>query len=333
MPSRNTRTAPFTVDGTTTTAVWKLRGSAGPRGCKIVFLDITGLQGVVTLSYDGGVTYLNIECVDSAGNSIAAGGTITAADGLAVFVPAAGATHIKFTRSAGSGPLIFVEQATAEELAAFMGSTGGGGGGGATDTEFPPAAALADDTANPTTTSVAAMGMIFDGSTWDRWRGEVIPRASLREVTLTFSPDTSILASGDVIADSQILASVVRANDSKGWLVAFDLTDEDDNTAIDMDLVLLSANVSMGTENSPISISDANARNILGVIRIAVADWNDHINSKMASIGNRQGSMLALPITPVSGADDIYVALVCRSGTPTYTGSGITARFWFLDAN
>lgn len=39
------------------------------------------------------------------------------------------------------------------------------------DSEFPVAAALADNTANPTTTSVAAMNMVFDGTTWDRLPG------------------------------------------------------------------------------------------------------------------------------------------------------------------
>ena len=34
--------------------------------------------------------------------------------------------------------------------------------------EFPPATALADDTANPTTTSVGSFLMGFDGTTWDR---------------------------------------------------------------------------------------------------------------------------------------------------------------------
>lgn len=38
------------------------------------------------------------------------------------------------------------------------------------DTELPTAAALADNTANPTTTSVGTFGLLFDGSTWDRAR-------------------------------------------------------------------------------------------------------------------------------------------------------------------
>jgi len=45
-----------------------------------------------------------------------------------------------------------------------------GGGGGASDTELPTAAALADGTANPTTTTVGADNLVFNGTTWDRQR-------------------------------------------------------------------------------------------------------------------------------------------------------------------
>jgi hypothetical protein len=39
------------------------------------------------------------------------------------------------------------------------------------DTELSAAAALADDTANPTITSVGTFGHMYDGATWDRIRG------------------------------------------------------------------------------------------------------------------------------------------------------------------
>ena len=41
---------------------------------------------------------------------------------------------------------------------------------GTVDTELPAAAALADATANPTTTSVGALSLGFNGTTWDRLR-------------------------------------------------------------------------------------------------------------------------------------------------------------------
>lgn len=40
------------------------------------------------------------------------------------------------------------------------------------DTELPAAAALADTTSNPTTTSVGALGLFYNGATWDRMRGD-----------------------------------------------------------------------------------------------------------------------------------------------------------------
>ena len=45
-------------------------------------------------------------------------------------------------------------------------------GTGTTDTELPAAAVLADDTANPTAPAVASFGHVFDGTTWDRHRGD-----------------------------------------------------------------------------------------------------------------------------------------------------------------
>lgn len=43
---------------------------------------------------------------------------------------------------------------------------------GTVDTELPTAAALADNTANPTAPGVAAFGLVWDGTTWDRLRGD-----------------------------------------------------------------------------------------------------------------------------------------------------------------
>lgn len=40
------------------------------------------------------------------------------------------------------------------------------------DTELAAAAALADSTANPTIPSVGALGLVFNGTTWDRARGD-----------------------------------------------------------------------------------------------------------------------------------------------------------------
>lgn len=43
---------------------------------------------------------------------------------------------------------------------------------GTVDTELPAAASLADATANPSTTSVGALNLLYNGTTWDRMRGD-----------------------------------------------------------------------------------------------------------------------------------------------------------------
>ncbi|MGI0034302.1 MAG: hypothetical protein ACRD98_00340 [Nitrososphaera sp.] len=44
---------------------------------------------------------------------------------------------------------------------------------GTVDTELPAAASLADATANPTTPSIGALNLLFNGAAWDRVRGDV----------------------------------------------------------------------------------------------------------------------------------------------------------------
>lgn len=165
--------------------------------------------------------------------------------------------------------------------------------------------------------SLSAVGVI----------GATMP--ALREKTVTFSLDTNIYAAGDVLADRQIIAACVSADDANGYLVGMQILDEDDQAAAGMTVVFLSDDVSLGTENAAVSITDANARHIIGVVPIASGDWVDLINSKLVTkvMGD---TGLPMAITPKSGTDDIYVALI-TAGTPTQTASGITARFWFQD--
>jgi hypothetical protein len=144
-----------------------------------------------------------------------------------------------------------------------------------------------------------------------------------KTVDVTFSLDTSAYASGDVLADSQIIAACMRANNSTGVLSGFTLHDEDDQ-GIELDVVFLSANASIGTENAAVSISDANARNILGIVNVASSDWKDLGGVRVATKLN-----VNVPIVPGTDSDDVYVALITR-GTPTHTANGIRGRFHFF---
>jgi hypothetical protein len=68
-----------------------------------------------------------------------------------------------------------------------------------TITELPTAAALADNTANPTTTIVGAAGLVYDGSTWDRQKGDstdgtLVNLGANNDVTVTNATATNLKA-------------------------------------------------------------------------------------------------------------------------------------------
>lgn len=139
-------------------------------------------------------------------------------------------------------------------------------------------------------------------------------------VDVTLSLDTNIYASGDLLADTQAVASAVRLADGKGILHSVTVIDEDDQ-GVAFDLYFLSANNTLGSENSAPSISDANARDILGIVSIATADYKDLGGVKVAI---KTG--LNIIIKGAAASTSIHVAAVNGSGTPTYTASGIKLR-------
>jgi hypothetical protein len=147
-----------------------------------------------------------------------------------------------------------------------------------------------------------------------------VPR--LLEVTLTL--DTSAYADGDVLADTQPILRALRAENSVSKLDSLVLLDEDDQ-GVALDLVFFSANVSLGTENAAPSITDANARNQLGFVKIATTDYIDLGGCRIATKTN-----IDLPLKSAAGTTTLYVAAITRGGTPTYTASGIKLRLFVI---
>jgi len=145
---------------------------------------------------------------------------------------------------------------------------------------------------------------------------------TLVDVTLTL--DTSAYASGDLLVDTQVVASAVRLSDGKGILHSIMVIDEDDQGAA-FNLYFLSANNTFGSVNSAPSISDANARDILCVVPIATTDYYDLGGVKVADLHG-----LNRIIKGASASTSIYVAAVNGTGTPTYTASGLKLRIGIL---
>ncbi len=145
---------------------------------------------------------------------------------------------------------------------------------------------------------------------------------TLIDVTLTL--DTSAYASGDLLADTQAVASAVRVNDGKGILHSVTIIDEDDQ-GVAMDIYFLSANNTLGSENAAPSISDANARDILCRVSVAAADYTDLGGVRIADIHG-----LNRIIKGASASTSIYVAVVNGPSAPTFTASGLKLRIGIL---
>lgn len=128
--------------------------------------------------------------------------------------------------------------------------------------------------------------------------------------------DTAIYAAGDVLFDTTAIAGASRTAGASCVLRSLSLIDKDDNAAAQIDLVFLSANVSLGTINAAPSISDANSVKVLAIVPVLAANFIDVGGSKVATVPG-----LDVRLTPDSGTT-IYVAAIAR-GTPTQTALGI----------
>jgi len=145
--------------------------------------------------------------------------------------------------------------------------------------------------------------------------------APVTVIEVTLSLNTGIYASGDVLADTQVVAGATRHKDGYGKIIAAVVLDKDAQ-AQGLDLIFLKANVSLGTENSAPSMSDADAENLLGAIEVESGDFVDLTNNQIALAGD-----LYVPIVAASGTSDIYMAAMSR-GTGTYTASGIVVQLF-----
>lgn len=147
-------------------------------------------------------------------------------------------------------------------------------------------------------------------------------QSAVLDVTLTL--DTSAYASGDLIAETQEVANAVTFTGGTAVLQSLTITDEDDQ-GVALYVVFLKTNVTMGSENSAPSISDANSREILGWVPVATTDYLDVGGAKIACVKN-----LGLVLQAATGATSVYVAVVNSTGTPTYTASGLKLKIGVL---
>ncbi len=137
--------------------------------------------------------------------------------------------------------------------------------------------------------------------------------------------ETSILADNDVFFIPIEVVGCFK-NGAPAELVSVQVIDTDDQ-GTDFDLFFFNASATLGTLNSGVTISDADAAKLIGhVVITAAANGTDMINSWQFVKGS-----LGLLMAPVAGSSSLWVGGVVRSGTPTYTASGFKVKLCFKD--
>lgn len=217
-------------------------------------------------------------------------------------------------------------------------AAGPGAAGGATETTLAailtkliasPATAANQATLNAkdfaTQTTLAAVLAAVGGATpaGENHLGSIGGNTSYVDVTLTV--DTAAYVSGDVLSDRVAITNAMRVADGTGVLQSVTILDESDQASLAFDLVFLSADVTIGAVNAAVSITDNNARSVLGVVSVASSDFADLGVNKVAT-----KSGVGLVVKPVTGSRSIYVAAVSRS-TPTFAAAtDVKLRLGFL---
>jgi hypothetical protein len=148
------------------------------------------------------------------------------------------------------------------------------------------------------------------------------PFGVLQAFEVALSLDTSAYASGDLLADTQVIPGVMLWDGGDRELRSIDLTDESAQGRA-LDLLFLRANVSLGTENSAVSLAAASGRHIVGVVSVSAADWVTVGSCKKAFPIGWPPITLEAP----AGSRDIYVAAVFRDTTGgTYAANALRVR-------
>jgi hypothetical protein len=140
-------------------------------------------------------------------------------------------------------------------------------------------------------------------------------------IDLTPVMDTSIYADNDV---AFVPIEVANVSDVKGGVVKLvsGICFDGDDQGTELEVFLTTNSGSVGTINGALSPTDAIADDIVG--RLHFVTFNDLINSQQCVLtGQDQIIQLA------AGSTSLYAFGVVRSGTPTYTASGVKLKLGF----
>lgn len=142
-------------------------------------------------------------------------------------------------------------------------------------------------------------------------------KAAVLEVAPTL--DTSQYADGDVLSDTTEISNAVSVPAGASLIHSITILDKDDQGGA-LDVVLLRSNVSLGTKNAAVSISDSNAEEILGIVSVEADDYKDLVNSQVVT-----KEMVGIVVEAGVDETSIFVALISRD-TKIYSASGLVVK-------
>jgi len=142
---------------------------------------------------------------------------------------------------------------------------------------------------------------------------------------ISFTPvlNASVLANNEVFMVDHEVKDVFNKGKARKLTSIVVVDGDDQNVAFD--LVFSNAAIVLGTANEVVSISDANAANVLGVVKFVVATHaQDFINSIVFVMSN-----INLILQGSGSSTSLFVSAIVRSGTPTFTASGMKIKLGF----
>jgi hypothetical protein len=148
----------------------------------------------------------------------------------------------------------------------------------------------------------------------------VTPIGHADVIDVTLSPTLTILADNDVIAAPQEVPNFYARAGGVVKLQSLILHDGD-NQNTDIDIFFLNADGSIGAENAAFSMTDAVADTLVGFVELLASTYIALGNGRWAYKTEMHRMMKAGENT-----NSIWVAAVCRSGTPTYTATGLKMK-------
>jgi PKD repeat protein len=139
----------------------------------------------------------------------------------------------------------------------------------------------------------------------------------------TLTTDTNAYATGDVLVATVAVPIVSDFSGPKVLRLRIDQLGLIDAAIQNgaLDIVILDANVSMGTVNSAVAITDANAVNVVKVLNVSASNYNT-LKAADNSVANID---LAAPIYVTSTDGSFYVSLISRDAK-TYAATSLTFR-------